>query len=63
MAFSPCRTAEADIGMLYYISDAEGTGGRLKAAAEDFVVDEISSHPPQADDGKFTIATVTARNW
>ncbi len=63
MAFSPCRTAEADIGMLYYISDAEGTGGRLKAAAEDFVVDEISSHPPRADDGKFTIATVTARNW
>ena len=63
MPFSPCRTAEADIGMLYYLSSAEGTGGRLKAAAEDFIVDEISSHPPEFADGKFSIATVRARNW
>ena len=63
MPFSPCRTAEAEVGMLYYLSSAEGTGGRLKETAEDFVVDEISSRPPAFDDGKFTIATVTARNW
>ena len=49
--------------MLYYLSSAEGTGGRLKAAAEDFIVDEISLHPPEFADGKFSIATVRARNW
>ncbi len=63
MTFSKCTTDEAGIGMLYYISDAEGTGGRLKAEAEDFVVTEISSHPEASDDGKYTIATVTAKNW
>ncbi|MCQ2078480.1 MAG: tRNA pseudouridine(13) synthase TruD [archaeon] len=63
MSFRKCTSAEADIGMLYYISDNEGTGGRLKAQPEDFVVDEISSHPEPADDGRFTIAKVTARNW
>lgn len=63
MSFRPCCTAEADIGMLYYLSGADGTGGRLKAAAEDFVVDEISSKPPESDDGKFSIARVVAKNW
>ena len=63
MPFSPCRTAEAEVGMLYYLSSAEGTGGRLKETAEDFIVDEISSRPPAFPDGKFTIATVQARNW
>ena len=38
MAFKECRTAEADLGMLYYLSEADGTGGRLKARPEDFVV-------------------------
>ncbi len=63
MSFKKCSTAETNIGMLYYISDTEGTGGRLKADAEDFVVKEISSHPEPAEDGKFTIAKVTAKNW
>ncbi len=63
MTFRKCTTDETDIGMLYYISDAEGTGGRLKASAEDFVVTEISSHPEASDKGRYTIATVTAKNW
>ena len=63
MTFRKCTTDETSIGMLYYISDAEGTGGRLKACAEDFVVTEISSHPEASDDGRYTIATVTAKNW
>ena len=63
MSFRKCDTAEADIGMLYYISDTDGTGGRLKARAEDFVVDEISSLPEPSENGKYTIFKVTARNW
>ena len=61
--YSPCHTAEADVGMLYYISGPRSTGGRIKQEAEDFVVTEISSLPTQADDGKFSIATVRSKNW
>ncbi len=49
MAYRPCTTAEADIGMRYYMCDTGGTGGRIKAFAEDFVVDEISSYPPEKE--------------
>ncbi len=63
MTFKKCTTAETDIGMLFYISDTEGTGGRLKAQPEDFVVKEISSHPEPVKNGKFTIARITAKNW
>ncbi len=63
MAYQECRTAEADVGMLYYMSEAAGTGGRLKEQAEDFVVEEISSRPERTENGRFTIAEVTVRNW
>ena len=63
MAFRECTTAEKDIGMLYYLSGADGTGGRLKARAEDFVVEEVSKGPERAENGKYTIATVKATNW
>lgn len=63
MPFRECKTAEADVGMLYYISDAAGTGGRLKEQPEDFIVREISSRPDRTEGGRFTIATVTVRNW
>jgi tRNA pseudouridine13 synthase len=58
-----CRTAEADVGMRYYLSEADGTGGRIKARAEDFVVREISKRPDGKADGKFIIADVTTKNW
>ncbi|MDR2846301.1 MAG: tRNA pseudouridine(13) synthase TruD [Candidatus Methanoplasma sp.] len=58
-----CDTAEADIGMRYYLSGADGTGGRLKTEPEDFVVDEISVRPEPKESGKHVIATVTTRNW
>jgi tRNA pseudouridine13 synthase len=61
--YRKCSTAEADIGMRYYLSDADGTGGRIKAEPEDFVVNEISKHLDRYDDGKFVIAEVTSRNW
>ena len=61
--YRACRTAEAGVGMLYYLTDTDGTGGRLKADADDFVVREVSDGPAPSDSGKYTIATVTSRNW
>ncbi len=63
MSFRKCTTAEKDIGMLYYLTDTDGTGGRIKARAEDFAVDEVSAGPEKAENGKYTIATVKAVNW
>lgn len=57
-----CKTAEADVGMRYYMCDSDGTGGRIKTLAEDFVVREISSPPPEKD-GDYVIARVTSANW
>jgi tRNA pseudouridine13 synthase len=61
--FRECRTAEADIGMRFYLTDVDGSGGKLKVSAEDFVVREISSYPEPSDDGKYCIADVTVTNW
>ena len=62
MSYRVCRTDEADIGMRYYLSDTEGTGGCLKTTAQDFIVKEISNRPPEKE-GRFTIADVTSTNW
>jgi tRNA pseudouridine13 synthase len=56
-------TAEADVGMRYYLSEAGGTGGRIKTKAEDFIVNEISKHPDAKENGRFIIAEVTSKNW
>jgi tRNA pseudouridine13 synthase len=58
-----CSTAEADVGMRYYLSEVDGTGGRIKVEPEDFVVNEISRYPEASEGGKFVIADVTSRNW
>jgi len=58
-----CSTAEANVGMRYYLSGADGTGGRIKVEPEDFIVREISKRPDECADGKFAIADVTSRNW
>ena len=63
MGYRECRTAEAGIGMRCYLCDTDGTGGHLKTVPEDFVVKEISDPPREKEDGKYTIATVTTRNW
>jgi len=62
MPYRICETDEADIGMRYYLSSNEGTGGRLKSTAQDFIVREISDRP-QEKEGRFTIADVTSTNW
>ncbi len=55
--------SEADLGMEVFLTATRGVGGRLKRYAEDFVVEEISNHPPQAEGGKYVVAKVTATNW
>lgn len=63
MGYRKCLTAEAGIGMRGYLCDTDGTGGHLKTVPEDFVVREISDPPRAKPDGKYTIATVSTRNW
>jgi tRNA pseudouridine13 synthase len=54
---------ERDVGIEGYLTSTPGIGGTLKSAAEDFVVEEISSPPATSEDGAYTIATVRVRNW
>src|SRR2546422_1492605 len=54
---------ERDVGIEGYLTSPPGLGGTLKATADDFVVEEISSPPPPAIDGSYTIAALRVRNW
>ncbi|MBR4225891.1 MAG: tRNA pseudouridine(13) synthase TruD [Candidatus Methanomethylophilaceae archaeon] len=63
MGYRKCLTAESEIGMRNYLCDADGTGGHLKTEPEDFVVREISDPPRAKENGNYTIATVSTRNW
>jgi tRNA pseudouridine13 synthase len=63
MGFLECRTTEALLGLEVFYTDTIGTKGRLKREVEDFVVDEISRHPPEDPAGRYTIAKVTSVNW
>jgi len=54
---------ERDVGIEGYLTSTPGIGGTLKASAEDFVVEEISSPPPSSQDGDYSIATIRVRNW
>jgi len=54
---------ERDVGIDGFLTSTEGIGGVLKSTAEDFIVDEVSSPPPPAPDGSFTIATLRVRGW
>ena len=55
--------AERELGMGCFLTDSEPLGGRLRDRIEDFVVEEIPHRPPQVEDGDYTAATITARNW
>lgn len=62
---SAVTVRESDLGMGRYLTEnLPGTGGRLKAFPEDFVVEEVPLEfpKPQAT-GKYTVAAVRARNW
>lgn len=55
---------EAALGMGAYATRMPGIGGRLRAAPEDFVVEEIPLPPtPSRGAGKYTVATLRATNW
>src|SRR5207245_9954776 len=52
-----------DVWIGGHLPPTPGLGGNLKATADDFVVEEISSPPPPAIDGSYTITTLRVRNW
>src|SRR3989441_1463388 len=54
---------EAVVGISGYLTRGEGLGGRIKASAEDFVVDEISVDLPPSEAGRYTAARLRTRNW
>jgi tRNA pseudouridine13 synthase len=53
---------ERELGIHWYASDAEGIGGRLRATAEDFLVEELPLEKKQTN-GPFLICRLTKRNW
>ncbi len=54
---------ERDVGIEGYLTSTPGLGGTIKTSADDFVVDEISSPPPPAIDGRYTVVALRVRNW
>lgn len=59
---------ERAVGMSYYVSDAEGTGGRLRGSPEEFRVRELETggfEPTDADPGAYPHLVVRAqlRDW
>ena len=49
------------LGMRYYASDTPGIGGRLRASAEDFVVEEIPTRV--GTEGPYLICRLTKKDW
>ncbi|EJN60764.1 tRNA pseudouridine(13) synthase TruD [Halogranum rubrum] len=59
---------EREVGMAYYVSDADGVGGTLRVDPEDFQVTELErfdTQPLDADPGDFghLVLRVTLRGW
>jgi tRNA pseudouridine13 synthase len=59
---------EQQVGINYYVSDADGIGGRLRNSPADFRVTELESfdtHPADADPGAYQhlVVRVTLRDW
>ncbi|MFC7044869.1 tRNA pseudouridine(13) synthase TruD [Halobacteriaceae archaeon GCM10025711] len=62
------QDVERAVGMEYYVSDADGTGGRLRARTEDFEVRELERfavEPADAPTGDypFLVVRATLRGW
>jgi len=54
---------EGVVGISGYLTSAPGLGGRIKASAEDFVVDEVSVDLPRSESGRYTAARIRTKNW
>jgi len=54
---------EHEIGIDSYCTDHPGITGKLRVRIDDFHVTEICLYPPKKDQGNFTIAEVSSRNW
>ena len=52
---------EQALGMRYYATETPGVGGVLRAAPEDFVVEELPQ--PIGDEGPYLICRLTKKNW
>ena len=55
--------AEKNIGIETFFTPFDGIGGKLRTTPEDFIVYEVSKHPPENEDGKFVIADIMVINW
>jgi len=67
-ALREAHPAERAVGMDYYVSDADGIGGRLRESPEDFRVRELEAfdaEPLGADRGSYPelVVRVTLRDW
>jgi len=51
------------LGMKYYASDTEGTGGRLRMDPADFIVEEIPLGKKGGTSGPYLICQLTKTNW
>jgi tRNA pseudouridine13 synthase len=54
---------EHEIGIDTYCTDHPGITGKLRVRIDDFRVTELCLYPPKKDQGNFTIAEVSSRNW
>ncbi len=54
---------EKNIGIKTFFTPYKGIGGKLRSIPEDFIVKEVSNYPSKKENGRFTIADVTAINW
>jgi tRNA pseudouridine13 synthase len=68
MAMREAHPRERAVGMEYYVSDADGVGGELRATPEAFAVRELErfeTEPLDADPGSYpcVVFRATLRNW
>jgi len=54
---------EHEIGIDTFCTDHPGIGGKLRVRIDDFRVIELFLYPAKKDQGVFTIAEVSSRNW
>jgi tRNA pseudouridine13 synthase len=63
LIFRPAGEAERKLGLEYFYTDVDGIGGRLRAAPQDFVVEEVSEKLEPVEGGRFTAAVIRSTNW